>query len=99
MERDRYGRIMGDRGGPRPDPGSGPGGRGPPRSDLGRGGRDMHRGGGGGYMGDAPAGPPVPPEQKYANTYGLNVSFLESLGIEGPLVNRVFVANVSQPTA
>lgn len=40
--------------------------------------------------------PLVPPEQKYANTFGLNVSFLDSLGIEGPLVNRVFVANVSR---
>lgn len=30
----------------------------------------------------------------YGNTYGLSVSFLESLGVNGPLVNRVFVANL-----
>ena len=35
------------------------------------------------------------PASKYGNTYGLNVQFLESLGIDGPLVSKVFVANVS----
>lgn len=29
------------------------------------------------------------------NLYGLSASFLESLGISGPLHNKVFVANVS----
>lgn len=29
------------------------------------------------------------------NTYGLSTSFLESLGIQGPLHNKVFIANVS----
>lgn len=29
------------------------------------------------------------------NTYGLSTSFLESLGINGPLHNKIFVANVS----
>lgn len=29
------------------------------------------------------------------NTYGLSASFLEGLGIVGPLHNKVFVANVS----
>lgn len=29
------------------------------------------------------------------NTYGLSPQFLDSLGIVGPLSNRVFVANVS----
>jgi len=31
----------------------------------------------------------------YGNTYGLSSQFLESLGIDGPLHTRVFVANVS----
>ena len=31
----------------------------------------------------------------YGNTYGLSPQFLESLGIDGPLHTRVFVANVS----
>merc|ERR1711970_1328958 len=30
----------------------------------------------------------------YGNTYGLSIPFLESLGINGQLVNRVFVANL-----
>lgn len=42
-------------------------------------------GGGGGGGGD----------NKFGNTYGLSTQFLESLGINGPLVTRVFVANVS----
>jgi hypothetical protein len=33
--------------------------------------------------------------QKWGNTYGLSPQFLESLWINGPLVARVFVANVS----
>lgn len=32
---------------------------------------------------------------KFGNTYGLSTVFLESLGINGPLVSKVFVANVS----
>ncbi|XP_053595847.1 myelin expression factor 2 [Microplitis demolitor] len=31
---------------------------------------------------------------KFGNTYGLSTQFLESLGINGPLVTRVFVANL-----
>jgi len=31
---------------------------------------------------------------KYGNTYGLNVQFLESLGIDGPIVSKIFVANL-----
>lgn len=34
------------------------------------------------------------PSSKFGNTYGLNVQFLRSLGIDGPLVSRVFVANL-----
>lgn len=29
------------------------------------------------------------------NTYGLSTSFLEGLGIQGPLYNKIFIANVS----
>lgn len=36
-----------------------------------------------------------PVEYKWGNTYGLSPQFLESLNINRPLVNRVFVANVS----
>lgn len=32
------------------------------------------------------------------NTYGLSVQFLESIGVRGPLLNKVFVANVSGPS-
>ena len=89
VERDRYGRILRD---------------GVPHGEIGVGGRgghprggDMARDGRRGFLGDGPPSEPaVPPEAKYTNTYGLNVSFLESLGIDGPLVNRVFVANVSR---
>ncbi len=31
----------------------------------------------------------------YGNTYGLSPQFLSSLGIDGPLHTRLFVANVS----
>ena len=34
-------------------------------------------------------------DNKFGNTYGLSTQFLESLGITGPLVTRIFVANVS----
>ncbi|XP_015590913.1 myelin expression factor 2 isoform X2 [Cephus cinctus] len=41
---------------------------------------------------------PTPPvgngDNKFGNTYGLSTQFLESLGITGPLVTRVFVANL-----
>lgn len=43
-------------------------------------------GGGGGPMGDF--------DSPY-NTYGLSTSFLEGLGIQGPLYNKIFIANVS----
>lgn len=33
---------------------------------------------------------------KWGNTYGLSPEFLESLWITSPLVNKVFVANVSK---
>jgi len=31
---------------------------------------------------------------KYGSTYGLSSTFLESLGIDGPLIPRVFISNV-----
>lgn len=34
-------------------------------------------------------------DNKWGNTYGLSPQFLESLGINSPLTNRIFVANVS----
>lgn len=34
-------------------------------------------------------------EGKWGNTYGLSPHFLESLNIDAPLCNKVFVANVS----
>ncbi|XP_011502724.1 PREDICTED: myelin expression factor 2 [Ceratosolen solmsi marchali] len=43
-------------------------------------------GGGSGNGGNA--------DNKFGNTYGLSTQFLESLGISGPLVTRVFVANL-----
>merc|ERR1712038_865372 len=45
--------------------------------------RDMSNSMGGGRGGD------------YGNTYGLSPQFLESLGIDGPLHTRLFVANLS----
>lgn len=36
-------------------------------------------------------------DNKWGNTYGLSPHFLESLNIDAPLCNRVFVANVSIP--
>lgn len=38
---------------------------------------------------------PQPASSGFGNTYGLSTQFLESLGIDGPLHTRVFVANVS----
>ncbi|CAG0904201.1 unnamed protein product, partial [Cyprideis torosa] len=37
---------------------------------------------------------PVDPSEKFGNTFGLSISFLESLGIDCPLTKRVFVVNV-----
>ena len=47
-----------------------------------------------GMMGPAPGGGGGPPG-RLGNTYGLSVGFLESLGVEGPLNSRLFVANLS----
>lgn len=54
------------------------------------GGGNSSGGGGGGLGGGGGSG-----DNKFGNTYGLSTQFLESLGINGPLVTRVFVANVN----
>ena len=59
-----------------------------------------HRGGGGGggvldRLGPHPSAVSSSSSSMYGNTYGLSPQFLESLGIDGPLHTRVFVANVS----
>lgn len=51
--------------------------------------RDDRRGGRGG------GGVSFDDSGKWGNTYGLSPQFLESLNINSPLINRVFVANVS----
>ena len=94
VERDKFGRIIPDKS--RNSGGGGGGGANRP------GGPRMHdRSGGGGMgmgmMGPAPGGGGGPPGGggRLGNTYGLSVGFLESLGIDGPLNSRLFVANVS----
>ncbi|CAL4076524.1 unnamed protein product [Meganyctiphanes norvegica] len=57
-----------------------------PPSMGGGGGMGMGMGGGAGIGGGSAS--------KFGNTYGLSTVFLESLGINGPLVNKVFVANL-----
>lgn len=37
---------------------------------------------------------PVADDFQWDNTFGLSPQFLESLNIRGPLINRIFVANV-----
>ncbi|KAF2363466.1 RNA recognition motif domain [Trinorchestia longiramus] len=70
------------------------------RDSQGRIRKDISRSGGGGGGG---GGSSMMPSQSrmgsggpvnYGNTYGLSVVFLESLGINVPLVNKVFVANL-----
>jgi RNA recognition motif-containing protein len=81
VERDKFGRIITD--GSKGVRGGGGGG---PRRTVGRDDRMNPRGGGGGG-GSGIVG----------NTYGLSVGFLNSLGIDGPLNSRLFIANVSGP--
>lgn len=57
--------------------------------------------GGGGNIGIGSGGDlrnnnrmPVSDDFQWDNTYGLSPQFLESLNIRGPLINRIFVANV-----
>lgn len=54
-------------------------------------------GGGGGNVGDLRGNNRMqgPDDFQWDNTYGLSPQFLESLNIRGPLINRIFVANVT----
>lgn len=84
VERDKYGRIV-------------TGGQG--RRDEGRVGRERSRERDRGDRGDwdrvnAGTIQAGGTGWKYGNTYGLSSQFLESLGIDGPLISRVFVSNV-----
>lgn len=65
-------------------------------SGGGIGGGGIHGGGGGINVGDIRSNSrmPVSDDFQWDNTYGLSPQFLESLNIRGPLINRIFVANV-----
>ncbi|XP_012268879.1 myelin expression factor 2 isoform X2 [Athalia rosae] len=85
VERDKYGRLASTRNN---DRGRDDRFRDAPRSgNVGR--QNMPTPGGGGGGGGGGVG-----DVKFGNTYGLSTQFLESLGISGPLVTRVFVANL-----
>ncbi|XP_071450066.1 myelin expression factor 2 isoform X2 [Hetaerina americana] len=92
VERDKYGRPM--KGGS-----SGGGGGGGGNSGMGGGSsrpRDEPRSN---WQPPAPTPGPIGTnssaiQNKWGNTYGLSPQFLECLGINGPLVSRVFVANL-----
>ena len=81
VERDKYGRLASSRNNDRPREDRF---RDSPRQNP-RPNMPVQSGGGGGGG-----------DNKFGNTYGLSTQFLESLGINGPLVTRVFVANVSK---
>merc|ERR1719312_1230506 len=83
LERDKYGRIITDKDRERMRTG-----RDRPSFDVG-----MMGGGGGG--GSRSGGNGGGGGVNFGNTYGLSARFLESLGIDGPLHTRVFVANLS----
>ncbi|XP_012275710.1 myelin expression factor 2 isoform X2 [Orussus abietinus] len=95
VERDKYGRLATSRNN---DRGRDDRFRDPPRpsgirqnmSNPSGGGSGGGGGGGGGGSGGGGGGG----DNKFGNTYGLSTQFLESLGINGPLVTRVFVANL-----
>nr|CAD7599735.1 unnamed protein product [Timema genevievae] len=106
-ERDKYGRLVGRGGGGGGGQSRGGGGgggqsRGGDHPRGGDGGGGMPRGG----RDESPRKWGIEPSlahlaanigaggNKWGNTYGLSPQFLESLWITGPLVNRVFVANL-----
>lgn len=64
--------------------------RNPSRSNMSR----QNGGGGGGGGGGGVESLGRNSEPNFGNTYGLSTQFLESLGINGPLVTKVFVANL-----
>lgn len=86
IERDKSGRPLPN--GPRSSGGGGGGGGG------------VGGGSGGGGGGNIPTSirsvnrMPVSDDFQWDNTYGLSPQFLESLNIRGPLINRIFVANL-----
>ena len=82
-ERDQYGRIISGGGSRQQRRSRSPKAR---RSSSSR--RDQHR-----ERGSASRIMNMNP-QDFGNTYGLSAHFLDSLGVSGPLQNRVFVANV-----
>ncbi|KAG8226989.1 hypothetical protein J437_LFUL000294 [Ladona fulva] len=94
IERDKYGRPL--KGG---SSGGGGGGGGGGNAGMGGGSnrpRDEPRSS---WQAPAPAAGPIGTNSsavpnKWGNTYGLSPQFLECLGINGPLVSRVFVANL-----
>jgi len=65
-------------------------------SSGGIGGGGIHNVGGGVSSGDIRSNNrmPVSDDFQWDNTYGLSPQFLESLNIRGPLINRIFVANL-----
>ena len=89
-ERDRYGRLLKENDRDGSPPRGARGGEFPRRRDENRDRRDSL---GHPHARNISAG--GDPGAKFGNTYGLSVAFLESLHIDGPLLNRVFVANVS----
>ncbi|XP_043474113.1 myelin expression factor 2 isoform X1 [Leptopilina heterotoma] len=86
VERDKYGRLASSRNNDRPPREDRF--RDPPRQNSGRQNMSAPSSGGGGGGGGGGN------DSKFGNTYGLSTQFLESLGINGPLVTRVFVANL-----
>nr|XP_033323775.1 heterogeneous nuclear ribonucleoprotein 87F-like isoform X1 [Megalopta genalis] len=89
IERDKYGRLATARNNDRIRDDRF---RDPPRPQGGgRQNMNVPTGGGGGGGGGG--------DNKFGNTYGLSTQFLESLCINGPLVTRVFVANVKDASS
>ncbi|XP_066599116.1 myelin expression factor 2 [Prorops nasuta] len=88
VERDKYGRLATARNNDRARDDRF---RDPPRP---QGRQNMSVPSGGGGSGGGSVGGGGNAENKFGNTYGLSTQFLESLGINGPLVTRVFVANL-----
>lgn len=102
VERDKYGRLTTGRNNDRTrddrfrdPPRQQGGGRQNMSAPSGGGGGGGAGGGGSGGGGVSSGGGGGGGDNKFGNTYGLSTQFLESLGINGPLVTRVFVANVS----
>lgn len=85
VERDKYGRLTTGRSN---DRGREDRFRDQSRPNPGRQNMPVPSGGGGGGSNGGNS------DNKFGNTYGLSTQFLESLGISGPLVTRVFVANL-----